>query len=353
VLLALAFVVGVRARADRRDGAWAPWLTLGFGLLAGGLTLVHWLVVDRQPHRLAWQRDLYLDLLNHAAGAPHQYRPLPYGFARLAELLAHDWLFACLAYRWSFTFWFVWSAFRLARLYLPPARALATLAPLVALYPLSILHYFGQLADPLSHTLFVLGTIYLLEDRPWPLAAPGTVGVALGVLAKETAVLLVPVYLVCHLRSGPRAWLTTAGLGAGAVAAFLAARLPLRWWPGYEAINGTSGLMVGTNLGIGPPVVWTSVPLAENYLHPLLFVGPFVLALAWSWRSIDRTLRAACLTLTPLLLASNLCFGWMYESRNYMPLVPLLATAALAGRVSGGRKPPDSLANGGRKPPEG
>ena len=36
------------------------------------------------------------------------------------------------------------------------------------------------------------------------------------------------------------------------------------------------------------------------------------------------------LTVVPLLLLSNLCFGWMYESRNYMPLVPLLATTAVA-----------------------
>jgi hypothetical protein len=35
------------------------------------------------------------------------------------------------------------------------------------------------------------------------------------------------------------------------------------------------------------------------------------------------------LVLMPLLLASNLCFGWLYESRNYVPLLPLLTALAL------------------------
>jgi hypothetical protein len=48
----------------------------------------------------------------------------------------------------------------------------------------------------------------------------------------------------------------------------------------------------------------------------------------WGWRRIDRRLQAICCTLVPLLLLSNLCFGWLYESRNYMPLIPLLATMA-------------------------
>jgi hypothetical protein len=38
-----------------------------------------------------------------------------------------------------------------------------------------------------------------------------------------------------------------------------------------------------------------------------------------------------CWTLVQLLIVSNVCFGWMYESRNYMPLVPLLATMAALG----------------------
>jgi hypothetical protein len=112
----------------------------------------------------------------------------------------------------------------------------------------------------------------------------------------------------------------------------LAARVPLGWGLGYGSINGTTGLMIGTNLGFGEPIAQSTVPLWMNYLHPLLFVGVFVPAIAQRWPSIDPHLRAICLTVTPLLLWSNVCFGWLYESRNYMPLVPLLATMACTPR---------------------
>src|SRR5262249_37035884 len=150
-----------------------------------------------------------------------------------------DWLFACLAYRWFFTYWFLWACYRLARLFHPPGRALGTLAPVLLLYPLSILFYWGQLTDPLSHALFVLALVYVIQDRLIPLAAV----LALGVLAKETVVLVVPAYWACYWRRGWPALFRSAFLGMACVAAYLAARLPLGWRLGYGNINGTEGLM--------------------------------------------------------------------------------------------------------------
>jgi hypothetical protein len=115
------------------------------------------------------------------------------------------------------------------------------------------------------------------------------------------------------------------------VAAYLAARLPLGWSLGYGSINGTERLMIGDNLGIGEPLYQPAAPIIFNYLHPLLFVGSFLPLIAWHWRRIDVRLRALYLVLTPLLLFSNLCFGWMYESRNYVPLLPLQAIMVLQG----------------------
>jgi hypothetical protein len=305
--------------------------------------------VDRFARKAAWQREKYLQIFNHEGdaanplGAPHNFRPLPYGFARSLERVTHDWWFACVAYRWFFTYWFLWAWHRFARLFLAPRAALLTLLPLPVLYPLSVLYYWGQLTDPVSHALFVLAMIYLVENRVLALAA----ALALGVAAKETAVLLVPAYLASKRGRGPfwengprplfRALATTAGLGVVCVAAYLAVRLPLGWRPGYGAINGTEGLMIGTNLGIGEPLYHRAAPLWANYLHPLLFVGIFLPSIAFGWRRLDGRLRALCLTLVPLLLLTNLCFGWMYESRNYLPLVPLLTTAALASLTTGGR----------------
>jgi hypothetical protein len=332
VVLLMALAVAVRTRLDRDREPRAGLLALGLVGLAGLLTLCHWYEVDRSPPKAEWQRQLYEKIFNHQGdpdnpfGAPHNFRPLPYGFVRSLERLTGDWWFACVAYRWFFTYWFVWAWHRFARLFLAPRAALLTLLPLPLLYPLSVLYYWGQLTDPLSHALFVLSVVYVVEDRPLPLSA----ALALGVAAKETAVILVPAYGACWYRRGLPAFLRACALGAACVAAYAAVRLPLGWRPGYGAINGTEGLMVGTNLGVGTPLYRGAAPVYENYLHPLLFVGIFLPPVVWGWRRLDGRLRALCLTLVPLLLISNLCFGWMYESRNYVPLVPLLATAALA-----------------------
>jgi hypothetical protein len=335
VVLALGAVLVLRLALDHRTEPHAVRDGLLLLLLAGGMAVCHYFMVDSQPLPAAWQKELYLGLLGHTFdSAPHRYRPLPYGFVRLLERITGDWPFSCMAYRTFFSFWFVWAWLRFARLFLPPRPALLTLLVLLPLYPLSIARYQGQLTDPLSHFLFALGLICVVQDRRGPLA----LALALGVLAKETAVLLVPVYLAYHRRGRGRALLTTAWLGMVGVAAFLAARLPLGWRPGYGDLNGTTGLMVGTNLGIGPPLALTTVPLVENYLHIAAFFGAFVPVLAWRWRRIDPRLRVLCLTAPPLVLASNVCFGWLYESRNYVPLLPLLTTATVAALTASGEK---------------
>src|SRR5439155_20870811 len=147
---------------------------------------------------------------------------------------------------WFFTFWFLWGAHRFARLFLESAAALATLLPLVILYPFSVAYYSGQLTDPLSHALFMLALIYVVQDR-WLLLA---LALALGVMAKETVLLVTVSYFVCYWRQGWPALMKTAVLGTACVAAFLAVRLPFGLRLAYEAINGTGGLMIGTNLGI-------------------------------------------------------------------------------------------------------
>jgi hypothetical protein len=330
VLAGLALVLVVRAYLDRRRDSHPFGIALLLVALAGLMTWVHWRLVDSDPVRLDWQRGIYLSTLDGAGdpafSVPHRYRPLPCGFVRLLESLTGQFLFACLAYRWFFTWWFLWGAYRLARLFLTPRRAVLTLAPVVVLYPMSVFHYWGQLTDPLSHALFMLSLIWLFQHRPAPLAA----SLALGVMAKETVVLLVVVYFACYWRRGLQTWVVTAGLGMACVAAYFAVRLPQGWRPGLMDVNGLDRLMIGPNLGLGDHPYHPAAPLWENYLHPVLFVGVFLIPIAFGWKRLDRRLRVVCATLVPLLLASNVCFGWLYESRNYMPLVPVLATAALS-----------------------
>ncbi len=202
---------------------------------------------------------------------------------------------------------------------------------LVPLYPLSVCFYRGQLTDPMSHWLFALALVYVVEDR-WVALA---VVLAVGVLAKETIVVLVPGYLACYVRSGWAVISRCVVLTAAAVLAFLAVRLPYGWGPGYQQINGTEELMMASNLGVGHVLYVSGVPLYQNYLQPALFIGIFIPLLWRRWPDLDGRLKALLVTVPPLVLASSVCFSWLYVSRNYVPLLPLLTTAC----VVPGRRP--------------
>jgi hypothetical protein len=326
VFLAMGLPIALTVRGVGPGEPWAGRVWVFVLVLAALATAWHAYHIDRIPDNERWQREAYLAILQGLADAPHQYRALPYGLVRGLELLTGDWSFACLVYRWYFTAWFLWVWYRFARLFHTPSGAILTLAAFPLLYPPSVAFYRGQLTDPQSHFLFAAALIYGVRDRPVRLG----LALALGILAKETVVLMVPAYAACQMKQGWRCLLRAMGLGAVCVAAFLAVRLPLGWRPGYEALNGTNGLMVTSNLGIGPPLYESEVPMLMNYLHPLLFIGSFLPFVALRWKWTDDRLKGLFLVLTPLLLASSLCFSWLCESRNYMPLLPLLTTMALA-----------------------
>jgi hypothetical protein len=342
VLLGMALAILVRALADRRQEPYALLLNLGFVLIAAGATICHWCVVEaryqitdgeRDYFEVQYQSDLYYALLNGekkdlGAGqftVPHLYRPLPYGFARTLEWLTGNWWFACWSYRWFFTFWFVWSYYQFARHFRSPGKSLVALAAYPILYPFSILYYKGQLTDPMSHALFALALCYVVEDR-WFLLA---VTVALGVLAKETALIIVLAYFVCQIGRPLSALVRSSGPALAGGVAYLAARVPFGWRPGSSSINGTP-LNLRANL-------WKDAlaPFPESIKHqfiiqPCIFIVIFLPFIAWRWRQAEWPLKALFLTLVPVLFASQLLYGWLYESRNYVPLLPVLTTLALA-----------------------
>jgi len=319
----LALVVLLRARLDALEGR-SGWGTVGLAVLAAAMGVAHWVLVERHPSKYEFGQGMYLDLLNYQGDAPHQYRLAPYGVTRLLEHAIGDWWLACVAYRWFFNFWLLWAWVRLVGQFSSGRWALASTLALVPLYPLSVAFYMGQLTDPLHHALFVLGLFWIVAGAFWPLVA----AVFLGIFAKETNVVLVPAYFVYHAGNLGR----TAVLGLASVVAFVAAR-GLAWRPGFEAINGTSGWMVGTNLGVGEPIAYTAVPLVHNYLHPLLFTLPFVAAIVLFGGHKGWRLWAMTLVVVAAVLLSSLCFSWLYESRNYVPFLPLLLALALPQRL--------------------
>jgi hypothetical protein len=338
VIAVMALAVGARYWLDARQDSSHPWLAAGtLLLLATAMTADHWYIVDRNYQHREWQAYQYGSVLNgdleSQIGAystiPHVFRPLPYGFVRSIELLTGDWVFSFVAYRWFFNFWFAWGYYRFVRLFHGSVRSLAGVGLLLVYYPMSIWFYWGQLTDPISHALFALALVYVVQNRSSLLAAALT----LGVLAKETAVVLVPGYYLCYWRHGVRAFAIATLLALCCAAAFLAVRLPLGWSLNLDEINATSGLMIGTNLGTGNRIFnQGAAPNYQNYLQPLLFVVPFLPGAAIYWRSADRRLRALFLTQVPLVLLSSLCFSWLYESRNYIPLLPILTSIALRPR---------------------
>jgi hypothetical protein len=338
--LVAAVMVGItiwRASIDRVDDPVAIGRAIVLMVLAALLTAVHFMVIDRQafdpgrlPYVVSWQRGNYLAVLNGTVAGPgisyvpHVYRPLPYGFTRTLELLTRDWQFACLAYRFYFTYWVLWAMRRFGLMFLPAARARWIIVVYALLYPLSIWYYIGQLTDPLSHFLFILAMIWIVEDRWRELAA----AIALGVLAKETALLLVPAYFYCYREKGAT-WRRTIALGLIGVATYFAVRLCVGWAPDLRSINSNTALMIRSNLGLRGSHYKSIAPLWQNYLNPALFVIVWLLPAMPKWRVIDARLKAMATVLVPLMLGVNLCFGWLYESRNYVPLLPLLVTMAL------------------------
>jgi len=324
----------VRVRADRPIDRHAGRTMTLFTIVAAAMTIYHWITVDTAVKSTSeWQRALYLDVLNgqKESAIPHVFRPLPYGFVRSLELITGDWWFSCVAYRWFFTTWFLWASFDFVRLVASRHAARLAVAVLFLLYPLSVRYYGGQLTDPLSHALFALSLSYLVENRL--LLLGGTL--ILGILAKETAVILVPAYLAYHWRDGWKSLAATVSLAALSLAAFLAPRLGTGWRPDFGSING-AGLMIKSNLGMSAGIRLHSDMIVPNYLPLLLFVGIFLPFIAWQWRSTDGRLRALFLVFVPLLFASNLCFGWLYESRNYMPAIPLLVALAMGAHAPAG-----------------
>jgi hypothetical protein len=345
VAAVMVIIIVWRASLDRNDNPAAIRRAVVFMALAALLTAVHYTIVDTQavdperfPYVLSWQRGNYLAVLGGAlegpgiSYVPHVYRPLPYGFTRTIELVTGNWRFACLAYRFFFTYWVLWAMQRFGEMFLPSGRAGWIIAVYVVLYPLSIWYYSGQLTDPLSHFLFILSMILIVEDW-WPELA---LALGLGVLAKETALLLVVAYFACHYRQGRVVWRRTAVLGLIGIAAYFAVRLHVGWVPDLRSINSNTVLMIRSNLGLPGRQYKSIAPLWQNYLNPILFVIVWLAPAMAKWRAIDAKLKAMAIVLVPLMLGVNLCFGWLYESRNYVPLLPLLVTMALAGRAESG-----------------
>jgi hypothetical protein len=253
---------------------------------------------------------------------PHSYRFLPNGFVRWFQRAHIDFDAARDLYRCIFILLTFYALYRYAKFFTTTNGAFAVVLLIATIYPVSFQYYLGQLTDPMSHLSFVLAFICLeLEDLPGLVTA-----ILIGSLAKETVLAMGGYYFLTHWR-GRRNLVKSGVLLALIMATYAGVRTAvLHGQLQYKQISGVNSGFIWTNL--------------TDKHWPLVFVLT-VLALSptliFNWNRTPWRLKGLILYLVPVLFLSSAAFSWLMESRNFMPVVFVLAV--VAGRYLCG--PPD------------
>ena len=331
VLLVFLIIAGI-ARIDSAPRPEKIRRYGGFILLAGFLTGYHYFAVDLA--HLGWQIEQYNRVLRHTYVAPDQYRFLPQGILWWMLLGNADFVFALLAYRFLFTFLLCQAIFQFARLYLAPRESVFIVLLYAVFYPLSTRYYYGNMLDPMSHAV-MLAALTCCQRQQFP---QFFWLIVLGMFIKETMLLIIPCY---YLMNRETMWWRDARVLARlalvvlvAAAVFLACRIPFHFDYNFETLNRTSELMIYSNLGLSGAKHWSSVSVFERYLHPILFIFVWLPLIIWRRKLLPAPLFRTALYLAAAFYLTNLCFGWNYESRNFVPplIVLLVCTLMVANR---------------------
>ena len=310
-----------RAESRRLDRSRNLILVILIVLLTGFVNQVHHYFVDQgtgwsQPTNTVWQERLQINVVNMAPGvAPHSYRFLPNGIVLWMQLLRVDFWAARDIYRLIFGLLLFYAIYRFARLYTDYLGCLLTLLLVAVVYPMSFENYAGQLTDPLSHLSFVLAFIFLATGNFELLLST----LLIGSLAKETVLALSGFYLLFCRRDKGYLWKAPV-LCLASLAVYYGVRLFVLHGAlqQYRQVSGVDPNHIATNF-FGP--TWA--------LAALILLA-YVVFLALAWKETPAFLNRLALYLIPVLLVSNLFFGWLRETRNYMPAVFVLAV--IAGR---------------------
>lgn len=190
---------------------------------------------------------------------------------------------------------------------LDPVRAALAAAGALALVPIH-LGYQNYLYDFPGLALFTLG-LSLVAERRWGLFY---LLWPVGLLNKETFVLLTPVFVLSERGRMPRGRLLVH-VGAQ-LAAAAALWLALGW-----AFRGNPGAPVEFHLLRN----LTHPPLPRQLLHDAVYWGAWVCGLL-SWRR-ERALAAQAVAVGGVLVGSTLFFGFLGEYRDFYEAWPLLA----------------------------
>jgi hypothetical protein len=322
LLAILAVVTAVIWRCDPERTRAKAVRYCGFLLLAALLTDVHWHTVDL--YRSDWQHEQYNGILAHNYQPPDQYRFLSQGTLWWMALTNGTFFFSYVIYRFFFTFLLCLSIYRLARLYLEPRTSVLIVFLYGVFYPLSTRYYYGNLLDPMSHLVMLTAFYYCRQRRFWSFFWL----FVLGVFIKETMLLLAPCYYLMNLETAglrqERNWQRIILLGVVGMAVFLACRLPFHFSYDLQSLNRTKEIMVWANLGLSRALITSGTSVFQRYLHSVLFLLMWLPLIVLQRRRLPASLFWTAIYLTAGLYLSNLCFGWNYESRNFIPGLVLL-----------------------------
>jgi hypothetical protein len=335
-LLAIIFLI---AKMDSMPTPMKLFLYGGFLLLALVLTDLHWQTVDtmpvvnkpgqlNMPLKFNWQMTQYINILEGKEIPPHQYRFLPQGILWWIFLLGGSFRFAYNTYRCFFTFAVLLSLYKLSRMYNPHKESLIVVFLYAILYPLSVRYYYGNMLDPMLHSIFFMALIYC-QKRKMP---EFFLLVTLGMFVKETIILVLPCYYLLNMElpfAMRKKMILQLGLLAGwCLVLFLACRIPFGFHYDNKTLNGVSQLMIMDNLGFGGRTI--PIPVWVRYAHPALFIFMWLGILILYRKFISRPLFYTAIYLSVSIYLTNLCFGWNYESRNFIPAFGVLAVAAMS-----------------------
>jgi hypothetical protein len=266
---------------------------------------------------LTARRDIHQGILKHTARAPDRYRWLAAAIVEPPiQLLAPSMGYERAFDRVSTVFYvaaitgMLWSLFAFLRVWFGDEAAL--IAALVAACTLRITmrqHDYAPYSF-LEPTFVALALLAMVQRKEIWLG----ILIALASFNRETAVFLVPLYLVTSDWSR-RAWIRTVVYGAIWAAIFI----------GVRAVSGdaerywTVTRVFQTNL--------SQPQLAIANLAMLL--GAFWLFAALGWRSAPQFVRRASLII-PAYVVTVAVWGIWWEVRLLMPLYPIIFALALS-----------------------
>ncbi len=275
---------------------------------------IHYIYIDSPYSRIfdhisnhQWQVETHKDVLALSPKVlPHSYRFLPDSLVRLFELLTGDFSYARAVYRVTFMFLLLFSIYYYGRLYYNHETALLSVLFYAMIYPISIRFYAGQLTDPISHLLFVWSFIFLQLDC----FIYFTLAMLIGVLAKESILVMAVYYILIQMKDKKRWAKGGMLLAASGLMIFMIRMTVTSNDLTYRNISGVDISHIQENLEAldlwGRQVSYT--------------IGIFLPFLVLAWRTTRRELKHLVMFLLPILLLSNTTFGWLYETRNLIPV---------------------------------